>query len=44
MKIKRKLVGKVSGDIVYILDRENKLWIDNKICYYEMKNGVLIVK
>ena len=44
MKIKRKLRGKISGDIVYIMDSENKLWFDNRMWYYEMKNGVLKIK
>ena len=44
MKIKRKLRGKISGDVIFIMNEGQKLWWDNKMWDYEMKNGVLIVK
>lgn len=44
MKIKKILKGKISGDEIWIMDEGKKLWWNNKMWDYEIKNGVLIIK
>lgn len=44
MRIMRKLRGRISGDVIFIMSEGQKLWWDNKMWDYEIENGVLKIK